>query len=419
MAAQPFQRTQRALNGDEFGIRVTLVSVSVTLLVGLLLWGLVARIPILKVSTIGRIEPHNAVHRIEPQQAGKVLASHLELNRQVKEGDVLVEFDSQEEKFELDQSQISQATLGRDLEALTDQIARKKTELAHGIEADEAALREAEARSRELYPKYLLAQQRQRRAEESAPGAISDLEKLESKTAAEELQRSNETQPIALQRIVSDQKVRRAALENQLLQMDRDRLKIKGDLEALNVTIAKLKYQIDKRQLRASATGQLVDVVELAADDYINQGQRLGTILAKGPLRVRARFPKETVGILRPGQQARLKLDGYPWSVYGTVHATVSSVGTESPVLPSQNPESVGMGGTVKVELEIQPPDDPRIQLQHGMTTTVEVEVARVSPFALMMRAIGEWNPGPGESGSRGNERPEPRAQNDSGAHGG
>jgi hemolysin D len=419
MAAQPFQRTQRALNGDEFGIRVTLVSVSVTLLVGLLLWGLVARIPILKVSTMGRIEPHNAVHRIEPQQAGKVLASHLELNRQVKEGDVLVEFDSQEEKFELDQSQISQATLGRDLEALTDQITRKKTELAHGIEADQAALREAEARSRELYPKYLLAQQRQRRAEESAPGAISDLEKLESKTAAEELQRSNETQPIALQRIVSDQKVRRAALENQLLQMDRDRLKIKGDLEALNVTISRLKYQIDKRQLRASATGQLVDVVELAADDYIGQGQRLGTILAKGPLRVRARFPKETVGILRPGQQARLKLDGYPWSVYGTVHATVSSVGTESPVLPSQNPESVGMGGTVKVELEIQPPDDPRIQLQHGMTTTVEVEVARVSPFALMMRAIGEWNPGPGESGPRGNERPEPRAQNDSGAHGG
>jgi len=419
MAAQPFQRTQRALNGDEFGIRVTLVSVSVTLLVGLLLWGLVARIPILKVSTMGRIEPHNAVHRIEPQQAGKVLASHLELNRQVKEGDVLVEFDSQEEKFELDQSQISQATLGRDLEALTDQITRKKTELAHGIEADQAALREAEARSRELYPKYLLAQQRQRRAEESAPGAISDLEKLESKTAAEELQRSNETQPIALQRIVSDQKVRRAALENQLLQMDRDRLKIKGDLEALNVTISRLKYQIDKRQLRASATGQLVDVVELAADDYIGQGQRLGTILAKGPLRVRARFPKETVGILRPGQQARLKLDGYPWSVYGTVHATVSSVGTESPVLPSQNPESAGMGGTVKVELEIQPPDDPRIQLQHGMTTTVEVEVARVSPFALMMRAIGEWNPGPGESGPRGNERPEPRAQNDSGAHGG
>jgi membrane fusion protein (multidrug efflux system) len=419
MAANPFQRTQRALSGDEFGIRVTLVSVSVTALVALLLWGLFARIPILKVSTAGRIEPHNAIHRIEPQEAGKVLASHLALDKQVNEGDVLVEFDSQEQKFELDQSQISQTTLTRDLSALTDQIARKKVELDHSIAADEAALREAEARSRELYPKYLLAQQRVRRAEASAPGAISDLEKLESKTEAEELQRSNETQPIALQRIERDQKVRRAALESQLLQMDRDRLKIKGDLEALNVNIAKLKYQIEKRQLRASATGQLVDVVELAADDYIGQGQRLGTILAKGPLRVRARFPQGTVGVLRPGQTARLKLDGYPWSVYGTVHATVASVGTETPVLASQNPESVGMGGTVKVELEIQPPEDRRILLQHGMTTTVEVEVARVSPFALMMRAIGEWNPGPAESGSRGTERPEPRAQNDGAAHGG
>jgi hemolysin D len=419
MAATPFQRTQRALSGDELGVRVTLVSVSVTLLVGLMLWGFFARIPILKVSTLGRLEPHNAVHRIEPSLAGKVLASHLALDKQVAEGEVLVEFDSQEEKFELEQSKITQATLRRDLAALSDQIERKKVELTHSLAADEAALREAEARSRELYPKYLLAQQRVRRAEESTPGAISDLEKLERKTEAEELQRNNETQPIALRRLERDQKVRRTALESQLLQMDRDAKKIKGDLDGLQVAIARLEYQIEKRQLRASTAGQLVDVVELAADDYIGQGQRLGTILAKGPLRVRARFPKETVGILKPGQQARLKLDGYPWSVYGTVHATVASVGTETPVLASQNPESVGMGGTVKVELEIQPPEDQRVILQHGMTTTVEVEVARVSPFALMMRAIGEWNPGPSHEGSRGTERPEPRAQNDGAVQGG
>jgi len=37
-------------------------------------------------------------------------------------------------------------------------------------------------------------------------------------------------------------------------------------------------------------------------------------------------------------------------------------------------------------------PADRRIQLRHGMTLTVEVEVARVSPIALLMRAIGEWH---------------------------
>src|SRR5439155_8054290 len=119
-------------------------------------------------------------------------------------------------------------------------------------------------------------------------------------------------------------------------------------------------------------------------------GQRLGTILERGQshVRVRARFPKETVGIIRTGQRAQLKLDGYPWSIYGTVPALVSSVGTE----PGIQATAEAIPGTVRVELEIQPEADPRIVMQHGLTATVEIEVARVSPIALLLRAIGEWN---------------------------
>jgi membrane fusion protein (multidrug efflux system) len=158
----------------------------------------------------------------------------------------------------------------------------------------------------------------------------------------------------------------------------------------------RLDYQIEKKQVRAAAAGRLVDVVELAAGDYVAQGQRLGTILAKGQshVRVRARFPKETVGIIRSGQRARLKLDGYPWSIYGTVPAQVSSVGTEPGIVATAE----AIPGTVRVELEIEPPADPRIVLQHGLTGTAEIEVGRVSPVALLMRAIGEWKYSPPES---------------------
>ena len=408
--AYPFQRTLRSLGGDEFGIRVTLMVLSLSALIGLGIWTLEASIPVLKVSTLGRIEPHNAVHRIEPPEAGKVIRSTLALDREVVEGELLVEFDSQEQRLELEQSQINLATLTQDLAALKDQIARKKRELDESVLADEAALREAEARSRELGPKYRLAQHRQERAEQSAPGAISDLEKLERKTESEELSRATETQPIALRRMQRDQAVRRAGIEGQLLQFKRDRLKLEGDIDGLMVTISKLKYQIARRQIRAPASGQLVDVVELAAADYIGQGQRLGTILAKGPLRVRARFPKETVGIIRPGQPAQLKLDGYPWSVYGTVAAQVRSVGTEPTILPTAE----AVPGTVRVELDVMPPSDPRVVLQHGMTATVEVEVARASPMALLLRALGEWNyAGPATAPPGSPDPPDVRAQND------
>jgi len=184
---------------------------------------------------------------------------------------------------------------------------------------------------------------------------------------------------------------RREGLTAQLLQLQRERLKIEGQLVELKVAIDRLDYQIEKKHVRAATAGRLVDVVELAAGDFITQGQRLGTILAKGStsnVRVRARFPKETVGIIQPGQRARMKLDGYPWTIYGTVPAQVSSVGTEPGVVAT--PEAIP--GTVRVELDLQPPADPRVVLQHGLTGVVEIEVARVSPIALLMRAIGEWN---------------------------
>jgi membrane fusion protein (multidrug efflux system) len=378
------------LNGYESRTRAVLVLFALAALSGFVAWTFGARVPVLKVSTAGRIEPHNAVHRIEPPEAGRVVRSLLELDKDVNEGDLLIELDTREERLQLAQSEATSASLTRDLGVLEDQIANKQRELGASGLVDEASLREATAKDQELVPRRALAEQREQLAKQSPTGALSDLEKLERKTEAEELAHASRTQQLGIVRLRREQVVRREGLTAQLLQLQRDRLKVEGQLGELKIAIDRLHYEIEKKQVRAAASGRLVDVVELAGGDYVTQGQRLGTILAKGTshIRVRARFPKETVGIIRPGQRARLKLDGYPWTIYGTVPAQVSSVGTEPGVVATAE----AIPGTVRVELEIQDPPDPRVQLQHGLTTTVEIEVARVSPVALLMRAIGEWN---------------------------
>jgi hemolysin D len=388
--AYPFQRTLRSLNGYESGTRTALALFGAVALGGLSTWAVAARIPVLKVSTEGRIEPHNAVHRIEPPEAGLVVRSLLELDKQVSEGDLLIEFDTREQKLELAQSEATSAALTQDQAVLADQITNKQQELSSSGLVDEASLREATAKDQELIPRRLLAEQREQLTKKSPVGALSDLEKLERQTEADELLHTSQTQTLGIVRLQREQIVKREGLTAQLLALRRERLKIEGQLSELKIAIDRLHYQIERKQVRAAASGRLVDVVELAAGDYITQGQRLGTILANGTshIRVRARFPKETVGIVRPGQTAQLKLDSYPWSVYGTVKAQVSSVGTEPGIVAT--PESVP--GTVRVELELENPGDSRIQLQHGLTTTVEIEVARVSPITLLRRAIGEWS---------------------------
>lgn len=386
--AYPFERTLRSLNGYESGTRVLLVVLVTLGLGGLTAWAFGARIPVMKVSSQGRIEPHNAVYRLEPPAAGRVVRSLLNLDEVVKQGDLLIEFDTRSEQLELEQSKATAAAAEQELTVIRAQIANKKDEAAANGLVDEVAVREELEKEGEIAPRHRLAEQRAQLAQQSPSGSISELEKLERRTEVDSLAYASRAQSLAVVRVKREQAVRRQTVAAQLLGLEREQLRSEGQLRELKVTMDRLQYQIDRKHYRAPATGRLVDVVELAAGDFIADGQRLGTILATdAEVRVRARFPKEMVGIIQPGQIAQLKLDGYPWTIYGTVPARVTRVGTE----PGINATPEAIPGTVRVELDIQAPADPRIQLQHGLTAEVDVEVARVSPIALLLRALGEW----------------------------
>lgn len=390
--AYPFERTLRSLTGYESGTRVLLVVLVALGVGGIVAWATLAEVPIVKVSSQARIEPHNAVYRIEPPSAGRVVRSLLNLDEDIKEGDLLIEFDTRAEQLELDQSKATAEGLEQELVVIREQIANKRREALATGEVDEVAVREAQEREQEIAPRHKLAEERAALAAKSPTGSMSEIEKLERRTDVDALALEKSAQSLAVIRLRREQSVRGQTLTAQLLGLQREELKTEGQLRELGVAIERLEYQIEKKHYRAPASGRLVDVAELGAGAFIADGQRVGTIVSNdAEVRVRARFPKEDVGLIQPGQTAQLKLDGYPWTIYGTVPAKVTRVGTE----PGQVATPEAIPGTVRVELDIEAPADSRIQLHHGMTAIVEVEVARVSPIALLMRSIGEWHTTP------------------------
>jgi membrane fusion protein (multidrug efflux system) len=90
-------------------------------------------------------------------------------------------------------------------------------------------------------------------------------------------------------------------------------------------------------------------------------------------------FPAAVVGRLHPGQPARLRLTGFPWTQYGTMPATVADVGNEA------------SGGRVRVELRLASARTSSIPLEHGLPGSAEVEVERISPALLVLRAAGQF----------------------------
>jgi hypothetical protein len=116
----------------------------------------------------------------------------------------------------------------------------------------------------------------------------------------------------------------------------------------------------------------------LPLGSHITEGQRLGVILPGGTIEVVAEFsPSAAMGKIHPGQKGSMRLDGFPWAQYGAVSARVSRVAGET------------RDGKIRVELAVTSAPSSRIELQHGAPGTVEVEIERTSPAALLLRSAG------------------------------
>ncbi len=113
---------------------------------------------------------------------------------------------------------------------------------------------------------------------------------------------------------------------------------------------------------------------------HISEGQQLGVIVPQGRMQMVAQFePSAALGKIRPGQPAIVRLEGFPWTQFGTLSAEVSRVAGDI------------RGGKVEVELDVKAGANPRIHLQHGMPGSVEVEIGSLSPLAFVLGAAGRF----------------------------
>src|SRR4030095_8939416 len=127
------------------------------------------------------------------------------------------------------------------------------------------------------------------------------------------------------------------------------------------------------------ASGKLGETATLQPGQFVREGDKLGAVVPDGKLRAGAEFaPSGAMGRIQAGQRARLRLDGFAWTEYGQVSATVSRVASE--------PRS----GRVRVELVVDPGSAPLLPSQHGLPGNVEIEIESFSPAELALRSAGK-----------------------------
>jgi membrane fusion protein (multidrug efflux system) len=154
--------------------------------------------------------------------------------------------------------------------------------------------------------------------------------------------------------------------------LDRQRAVTSRELAAARARMQLLERTIALRKIRAPIAGRLAGVYDLQTGSVLEKGSAVAAVVPSGELRIVANFAAASaLGRVRPGQNAWLRLDGFPWTEYGKLRALVDRVATEA---------SEG-----KVRVELSAPTLPS-HVSHGLAASVEVEVERLSPAELIGR---------------------------------
>jgi membrane fusion protein (multidrug efflux system) len=374
-----FSRARRTLEGDGFGRPLAGLLLALILLAGWSSWFFRSQVDRFEVSDVARLEVERASHVLQSPVDGRVTVSRLALGREVAPDDVLLELDASAEHLQLQEEQVRLASIPAQVAALRAEIEAAEQARRDEQQASVAAGDQARAQHREADAGAQFAEQdadRLRRLR--ADGLIPERDYVRARAEAQSRRAGADSFQAALARLAGEQRTREADREVRLRQIQEQITRLDALRAASAAAIDKLRYEIERRVVRAPIGGRLGEVEIVRAGSVVSEGDKLCSIVPSGEVKVVAEFPPQSaIGRVRPGQSARLRLDGFPWMQYGSLSATVQSVGNEV------------RGGRVRVELTIKPDTKSVIPIQHGLPGSVEIQIERISPATLALRTAG------------------------------
>jgi multidrug resistance efflux pump len=372
-----FAFTDRQLALEEVRRQALLLAIPILLAIGWIAWLLLARINVYATTDQARVEVAEAVYFVQAPVSGRVMESHLELGREVEPGSALVELAADPQKVRVEGEQKQQVLLQAQLENLRHELAEEQNALATEGTVGRLVVDQARANLAAAEETLQLAQKEwKQKTELQKQGIISALDLARSESELKRKQIELQSYRTAVSRAQREQAIRGQERKARIEEISGQIRRIEGELAASDNAVKGLQNELGWHRIVASARGRLDQVVNIKPGSYVQQGDHLAVIIPSGQLRIVAYFePRAVIGRVKIGQTGRLRLEGFPWAEYGSVTASVTSVGSEV------------RDGRVRVELDARP--NPRLALQHGLPGALEIQIEQTSPASFLFRKTG------------------------------
>ncbi len=375
-----FSQTTRALAQDRPSRSLVAWAVAGTLMALWAAWFGLGRVAVFQVTQQARLEVQQQAQPLAAPVAARVRESLLVIGRTVKAGELLVALDDEEPALRQREEQARHDAAAAQLSALAAEVQAQQRAAAQDAQAAAAAVQAALARAQEAaLAKIFATEQASRLAEDAAAGGTPLAQARQAEADARRAAATHDALLAEARRLQADAAARAAAMHAQADALKRQVATLEGEMAASAQALQRLALEVSQRRLLAPVAGRVGEVAPLNPGDVVAAGQRFASIVPEGRLRIVAEFEPAAFGRLQPGQPAKLRLAGFAWAQYGALEASVERVAGEL------------REGRLRVELALRGTPPANLPAQHGLPGSVEVEVERLSPAALLLRAGGAW----------------------------
>lgn len=367
-------------------------------------WVLMARVDQTG-SARGRLEPQGKTLKLDAPVSGTVAAVKVKEGQAVRAGQVLLEFESNLTRAELQQAQTrlegqqnrrtqleliqnqlesavrtqqlqSQAQESEQLAQL-DQTRRRLNSSQKVATLEETRLTVANTdveRHRYLWQEQVIAKNKL----EEIEGIRTERQKLleQARSEIQQSQTELEKQQNAYRRIISSGRLAVLESQKQLKELQSQINDLDSEIRQTIKQIQSLQFQLKQHVLRAPTDGILFQLAVDHAGTVLQPGQPIAQIAPDGaPLILRAQMPGKESGFLKLGMPVKLKFDAYPFQDYGIVPGRLRWVSPDAKVV--ETPQ--GRVETYELEIVLEQTtiqaNGKRVSLAPGQPAIAEVVV--------------------------------------------
>lgn len=362
------------------------INVTAVALIGLLIWAGWAEID--QVSrAMGQVIPAGRVQVIQSADGGVIGEILVREGDRVRRGQKLVVLDPVRIQAVVEESRAKVASYRTVKSRIEAELFNRPLAFTDDVQA----FPEFVANQRQLYS-------RRRTAQAEDIGTLRNMQaiarrELEMNMPLLEFGDVSRSEIMRLQRSVADIEGQIANRQNKYLQeLQAEYSRTEEELVVAEQTLKQRQAALDAAILFAPTDGVVKNVRFTTIGAVLRPGDEVLQIVPTGDkLIIEAKVSPVDIAYLRVGQNASVKFDAYDSSIYGSANGRVTYISPDT--LTEQKPSGEQIFYRVNVAADarsLRPRVGERIEIQPGMTATVEIKTGKNTVLGYLLKPISK-----------------------------